>query len=109
MHTETTLEDLEHCVTRLGDSLRRFKGTTCEHFHTSDLPSEEAARGRRQAALSAQGKGPVTRKAPATKKRVFNLETYKMHSLGDYTSSIRMFGTIDNTSTQLVTFTSDTI
>jgi hypothetical protein len=102
LQTDTTLQDLEKSVTRLGESLRLFKQTTCDVYHTTELPSEEAARGRRRAALSRKGNAADTQQGSRKKKKEFNLETYKLHSLGDYAHSIRMFGTVDNTSTQLV-------
>lgn len=36
------------------------------------------------------------------KPRDFNLNTYKLHSLGDYTDTIRQYGSTDSYSTQLV-------
>ena len=50
LHTESTVRALEHSTTRLGIVLRKFQSTTCAEFVTCDLPSEEAARGRRKAA-----------------------------------------------------------
>lgn len=38
------------------------------------------------------------------KDKVFNLKTYKFHSLGDVVTCIRMFGTTDSYSTQTVCF-----
>lgn len=35
-------------------------------------------------------------------KKLFNLFTYKLHALGDYVSTIRLFGTTDSYSTQIV-------
>jgi hypothetical protein len=104
LHTESTLADLEDSTVRLGQILRKFKEKTCATYETYDLPSEEAARGRRKAKLSAQGKGKQATGRTTKKKRDFNLDTYKFHSLGDYASTIRLFGTSDNTSTQLVCF-----
>lgn len=89
---------------RLGIALRKFASTTCEAYETRDLPSEESARGRRKAALSAKKKG--VQKNTSTKKSVkkcmFNLSSYKLHSLPDYATSIRMYGTTDNYTTQAV-------
>ncbi|KAF8804257.1 hypothetical protein BYT27DRAFT_7004974, partial [Phlegmacium glaucopus] len=48
LHTESTLMDLENSATRLGNLLRTFKTDVCSEYATRDLPSEEAARGRRQ-------------------------------------------------------------
>lgn len=36
------------------------------------------------------------------KPKGFNLNTYKLHSLGDYADTIRQYGTTDSYSTQLV-------
>ena len=84
---------------------------TCEAYITQELPSEEAARGRRKAAaaakqsIAAEG-GMEELMATTTKRkanhRKFNLATYKVHALGDYVKFIRMYGTTDNYSTQLV-------
>jgi hypothetical protein len=105
LHTESTLQSFEVSTSELGRILRRFRATTCEEFHTQELPSEEAARGRRWAARlrnqtpSSQRnvKGPAKRR-----KRKLNLETFKLHALGHYVNAIRMYGTTDNYSTQLV-------
>lgn len=35
-------------------------------------------------------------------KKVFNMNTYKMHSIEDYAQLMKMFVTAGNTSTQLV-------
>jgi hypothetical protein len=108
LHTETTLRDLENATIRLGQILRTFKNTTCATYETHELPMEEAARGRRQATLSAKCK-PTTTTTSTKKKKEFNLETYKFHSLGNYAQSIRMFGATDNTSTQQVNIFYNTI
>ncbi len=36
--------------------------------------------------------------------KAFNLQTYKLHSLGDYVRTITMFGTTDSYSTQIVSY-----
>ena len=41
-------------------------------------------------------------KACPFKKCQFNLDTYKLHSLGDYVKAIKCFGMTDNTSMQTV-------
>lgn len=107
LHTETTLRGLEASTTRLGLALRKFESVTCAKYDTKDLPSEEAARGRRKAAL-AQKNGPSANPGHATtapkepRIRKFNLSTYKLHALGDYADYIRRYGTTDGTSTQTV-------
>jgi hypothetical protein len=109
LHTESTLNDLENSGTRLGIILRKFKTRVCSEYATRDLPSEEAVRGRRQAAKAQKAaKGPHTT-APATnltaaipKSRGFNMETYKLHGFPDYAASIRAYGVTENTSTKNV-------
>jgi hypothetical protein len=106
LHTSTTLADFKAATTALGRALRSFASKTCKAFVTQDLPQEEAARGRRQAARAARA-GPASSGAaqPTTagpKKREFNLSTYKLHALGDYVNTIQEFGTTDNYSTQVV-------
>ncbi|KAJ7247385.1 hypothetical protein B0H12DRAFT_1211224 [Mycena haematopus] len=102
LHTDTTLNLLDSTTTLLGRLLRRFKRVVCPEFATKELPSEEAARGRRQAKKAAQGKGKgrATNLKTTANTKEFNLHTYKLHSLGDYTSSVRWFGTSDSYSTQ---------
>lgn len=109
LHTETTLNSLENSATRLGNLIRTFKTDVCSHYATRDLPSEEAARGRRQAAKAQKGgKGahpPTNPAAPAVSKfRDFNMETYKLHGLPDYPASIRAYGVTENTSTKNVRY-----
>lgn len=100
LHSDKTLEVFEAATKTLGETLRNFQRTTCKHYDTRDLPSEEAARGRRKVALAKKGKGKAS--ASGNKTKILNLQTYKWHALGDYVSSIRKFGTTDNYSTQIV-------
>lgn len=83
----------------------------CEDYDTQNLPSEEAARRHRKAAATAKkplnkkGQTPapqIKAKVHSFKKRHFNLDTYKLHSLGDYVKAIKRFGTTDNTSMQTI-------
>lgn len=116
LHTESTLHALESSTTRLGTALRKFVSTTCEQFETRNLPSEDAARGRRKAALRSKKKATIPRKKATTKgkrkerspkkdrRRHFGFSCYKPHSLADYAKAIRMFGTTDSYSTQTVCY-----
>ena len=40
--------------------------------------------------------------APSRKIKSINLATYKMHALGDYVDTIKMYGTTDSYSTEIV-------
>ncbi|KAJ7728799.1 hypothetical protein DFH07DRAFT_757130 [Mycena maculata] len=100
LHTDGTIPLLRTATKEVGRLLRRFKWVTCLHWDTKELPSEAAARGRREAKKAAKGgKGKAHTKTSANKKE-FSLSTYKLHSLGDYVPSILWFRTSDSYSTQ---------
>jgi len=130
LHTESTVMALETSTTRLGAAFRKFTSITCEAYVTKALPSEEAARGRRQAALAQKkatsGKQPTNpsgtggargRRAADSKKRgtsdkeptkpskserKYNLSAYKPHAIPDYAAYIRLNGTTDGFTSQVV-------
>jgi hypothetical protein len=115
MHTDSTLDSFEKTTTSLGQQLRKFASKTCAAFATKETPRELAARHRRTAAKKAKAAGtsapnegpveppPLASAEPLTaKQKVYNLFTYKLHALGDYVKNIRMFGTTDSYSTQVV-------
>ena len=51
IHTETTLQLFESVTILLGEEMRRFQEKVCSKYPTTDLPREESARGRRNAAM----------------------------------------------------------
>ncbi|KAH7916907.1 hypothetical protein BV22DRAFT_1027248 [Leucogyrophana mollusca] len=118
MHTETSLSLFENATARLGIMLRKFKSDLCSRYDTYELEKEVAARGRRNAALSARSQhrgdppgshaqptsGKGKEKSPRTrrKKKEFNISTYKLHALGHYPHTIRLYGTTDSYTTQPV-------
>jgi hypothetical protein len=111
LQTDTTLTDNGTSSTRLCNALRKFKTEVCSAYTTQDLPSEEAARGRRQVAKAQKNaeadKTTRQAQAPPEKKakfRKFNMETYKLHGLPDVPAAIRAFGVTENTSTKNVCF-----
>ena len=112
LHTESTVRALENSTTRLGTVLRKFQSTTCTEFVTWDLPSEEAARGRRKAAKvklqtttqKVKSKGKEKATSSDSKLHAFGLLNYKTHALPDYPKTIRELGTTDGYSTQNVSF-----
>jgi hypothetical protein len=106
MHTDQTLHMLDEITVRLGTEFRAFTEKTCPAFTTRELDREVAARQRRQ-----QAQAKITDKAPnpftssnagGRRNKTFNLHTYKFHSLGDYASTIRRFGSADSYSTEPV-------
>jgi hypothetical protein len=103
---------METVTSILGRELRRFCSVTCAAFSTVELPKEAKVRGRkqsrRQAGAGVQEAPPPPTSPLATvlkktkKKKRLNLSTYKVHALGDYPRTIRMFGATDSYSTQTV-------
>jgi hypothetical protein len=50
LHTEDSLSFFDSVTVMLGETVCKFSRTVCSHYHTTELPHEHAARGRRQAA-----------------------------------------------------------
>ncbi|KAI0666517.1 hypothetical protein C8Q78DRAFT_984030 [Trametes maxima] len=102
LHTESTTRLTDATLIEYGKALRRFKRITCAAYNTVELQKESAARIRRQARRR-QGSGigqppPDAHAMPVP--AADGLHTYKLHSLGDYTASIRHIGTLDSYSTK---------
>ena len=119
MHTDCTLAHLESLTKEFGLLMRQFRDLTCSQFQAFELPREVAARNRLRAQatskISSTARTPTlpsaseTSHATATssvpssrKEKGLNLLTPKFHSLGDYVSTIWMFGSTDGFSTQVV-------
>ena len=100
LHTDDSLDRLDMALKALGRQLRRFQQFTCSAFQTTELPSEVSARQRRQEANSQSSS--MGAKMSGARPKAFSLSTYKLHALGDYVASIRLFGTTDSYSTQIV-------
>ncbi|KAJ7732533.1 hypothetical protein B0H16DRAFT_1770162 [Mycena metata] len=126
MHTDPgTLTHFAKLTPELGRLMRDFEKTTCAAYETFELPRETAARGRReQRAAEAKAAAAGTAvadpasipaivpaaaaaapalptKSTSSKKKTLNLNTYKFHAMGDYPSTIPLFGPTDIYSTQL--------
>lgn len=116
MHTTHTIESLRSQTKQLGSQLRRYANKICPKYKTKALPGEAAAAYRRKAAKAAKKAkaGSSSEKAGPPKAKSnsgnsaglkkFNLNTYKVHALGDYADHIELFGPIDCFSTQQVGF-----
>ena len=100
LHTDESLHYLDEATRLLGFQLRKFQDSTCKSFHTTELPSETAARWHRKEGKLSMGSSSSNTSAAQPKS--FNLATYKLHALGDYVSTICMFGTMDSYTTQTV-------
>lgn len=118
LHTETTVCDLEASTHRLGVQMREFEKEVCSMYETKELQGEEAARKRRAAATKSKdpAKKPLTaskakaiakvKEGPTSQAKLkkLNLHTYKFHALGAYARAIRLYGTSDSYSSQIVYF-----
>jgi hypothetical protein len=115
MHTESTLTQMEKVTSILGRQLRDFCNITCKAFRTTELPKEAEARARKETHRQAKHAPKPSSEAPPAEKppkatavpkgkkaKTLNLFVYKLHALGDYTATIRLFGTTDSYSTQIV-------
>ncbi|KAG2100219.1 uncharacterized protein F5147DRAFT_777132 [Suillus discolor] len=103
MHTDETLNLLDTATVTLGKQLRHFQRHTCVAFNTKELKREAERRQRQQSRnLVQHGTGEASTSTSQTTRRpkTFNLQTYKLHALGDYSTSIRNFGTTDSYSTE---------
>lgn len=104
MHTDRTLDLLSQATVNLGEALRAFKDNTCSVFVTRELERERAARQRREMKLAkgGAGTGPTASNISARKIKTFNLDTYKIHALGDYVITIRRFGAVGSYTSERV-------
>ena len=98
LHTEHTLASFRRLTTDLGVLLRHFSMVVCSAFKTTELPRERAARIQK-AANAAAGSKTL---GGGLKPKGFNLNTYKLHALGDYPQTISDRGTTDNYTSQRV-------
>ena len=98
LHTEQTLASFRCITADLGVLLRHFSMVVCNAYKTTELPRERAARIRR----AANAAGGSTTSGGGPKPKGFNLNTYKLHALGDYPQAICDRGTTDNYTSQRV-------
>jgi hypothetical protein len=95
--------DIQEFTTKdLGQRLRDFESATCSTFETHELKREAEARQRRQTKVATEHNASTPGIMITRKRKIFNLNTYKTHSLGDYVRTIRMYGTTDSYSTEPV-------
>ncbi|RXW11733.1 hypothetical protein EST38_g14122, partial [Candolleomyces aberdarensis] len=95
-----SLPDLKASTKRLGKSFREFAKVTCAAYETEELPSEAAARARREALAASKGRSTTGKKRSVRGKKHFSLTTPKLHLLGHYAFAIARLGTTDNYNTQ---------
>jgi len=91
---------LEETFKKLSQKLHNFQHNTYAIFNTVELPKEKAT----HQCKSAQCFKTTTILLESSRPRVkmFNLSTYKFHAMTDYARTIRLFGTTDSFTTQMV-------
>ena len=100
MHTTHTISSLQSQMKELGSQLRRY-AKMCSQYKTKPLPGEAATRYHRKAAKAKKATSGQQTNPSGTKSHrgsdftPFNLETYKLHALGDYADHIKRFGPMD--------------
>jgi hypothetical protein len=99
IHSESTLTFLKETFKKLSQKLHKFQRDTCSAFDTVELPKEKAARHRR---LAQRSEINTTPESSGARLKSFNLSTYKFHAMGDYVRTIRLFGSTDSFTTQIV-------
>ena len=102
LHTNETLQIMDDVTSSLGNTLRKFGSNTCAAFSTHELKREALCRHCRKTQAHSSVKSTLTNSTTARQPKTLNLRTYKLHALGDYTTSIRIFGSTDSYSTQPV-------
>ena len=94
--TDLTLMGLTMTCIDVSKDLHLFSSKTCQCWVTMELPREAAARGLSKAWTRTAGSVLLH------KFKLFLMTTYKYHSLANYPSAIRSFGSSDNFNTQTV-------
>ncbi|KIJ19526.1 hypothetical protein PAXINDRAFT_69398, partial [Paxillus involutus ATCC 200175] len=108
MHTDNTLQLLDNTTQSLGNTIQKFEAVTCIVFSIHELKHEVQCQQCCQAATTPSSSTsssalPSTNPSSTTcRAKTLNSCTYKLHALGDYTSTIRIFGMTDSYSTHSV-------
>jgi hypothetical protein len=104
MHTDETLQIMDDVTAALGVELRAFSMVTCLAFLTCELKREADCRWRcqRQSQPRSYTSAGDSSQVASHQPKTLNLQTYKLHALGDYVSSVRRYRTTNSYSTQLV-------
>ena len=109
MHTDDTLRLMESITVKLGNHLHTLTNETCSAFSTKELRHEAEAQTRRQGCETLRKLGNASSQqndaqAPTRKAKTLNLQTYKLHALGDYPEQIQTYGMTDSYSMQPVSY-----
>lgn len=105
IHTDETLQVMDDVTAILRAELCAFQSNTCSIYSTRELKREAEECYRHQAqtrTLNSQSSRENVQPTGVHHKKTLNLQTYKLHALGNYTETIRQYGTTDSYSTQPV-------
>ena len=102
IHSDTTLNTLDNVTIIFARLLRNFAEVTCPCFNTVESDREYSARRRASDRRASRQQGNAASSIGEKRPKTFNLATYKLHALGDYVKTIKLFGTTDSYSTQIV-------
>jgi hypothetical protein len=91
---------LEDTLKKLSQALQKFRCDTCLAFNSVELPKEKQACQKKFTQHSQTNAS--TPESSRLRTKIFNLNTYKFHAMADYVSMIRLFGTTDSYTTQMV-------
>ncbi|GAB1524343.1 hypothetical protein RhiTH_007496 [Rhizoctonia solani] len=97
IHSDKTIEIFQKTTKDLCSELRAFSHYTLEYNHL-ETRKEKEARERRQSQNSG---GRTARTSNQKIGKGFSMDTYKVHSIGDYIPTILEYGTTDSYSTQI--------
>ena len=101
-HTSHTLNSFHSQTKELSCQLHVFLNKVCSAYRTKALPSEEATQTH-HCAKAQKGDSTSWKKSnQGLDVRQFNMETYKIHALGNYINHILRFGPTDCFTTQHV-------
>ena len=109
MHTDDTLRLMESITVKLGNHLHTFTNETSSTFSTKELHREAEAWTRCQGHETLRKLGNASSQqnnaqAPTRKAKTLNLQTYKLHALGDYPEQIQTYSMTDSYSMQPVSY-----
>ena len=98
MHTDDTLRIFNEVTVNIGQQFCTFINTMCPAFDTRELNREVNAHKH----WDTKRPGTAASTTTTWQQKMFNLETYKHHALGDYGATIEMYGICDSYTTELV-------
>jgi hypothetical protein len=104
MHTDSTIKLLEEATVALGTIMCCFNKDVCANFDTKETNLEVSKQNCQATAAAKQVGRPIPVGNGKHRKYKFNLNTVKLHFLGDYAASICHYGTTDLCSTDIVCY-----